>query len=309
MISTVVGRLLYTARKEKHVTQEEVCHGVCNRTTVARIESGIIMPSLKQMEVFFTRLGEPIPNNIVPVTKADKIRFNLEEKMLCMFDSRDLKRLEILNEYKNCHHTWGKLEEQFFLLQQGTYVSQFDECLQESIEIFEKALKLTNPDFSVIKEIPDCLFSIKELNLINSIAHSEYYLYDLHKKDIDSKNRAINRMQFLKSYFEKHFKNYESWGMYSVIIFNLTNWVGLDGKIEEALDLSEKALRYRTSFHYFTRHLYNYGYSLAALGNLKKAERFLIYALTLNKLFDNHNDVEKLLEDIKESFKLELSLD
>ena len=310
MECTVAGRLLYAARKESHVTQKELCYGYCNQSTLARIESGATMPSLSQMEFFFTRLGRSVPDNIVPITKAEKKRLDLEIKLSLISDSRDNNRFYLIQEYKNCHPSWGKLEEQFYLLQYGIYISQFDERLQESLEIFEKAFRITMPDFSVNQEIPSHLFSIHEIIIMNSIAHSEYYLYDLQKKDENLKLRAIQRAAFLKKYFEEHFKDYKLWNMYSAILFNLANWIGLDGDEEQSLQYSETALEIeKTSLYYFAQHLYNCGYSLAALEQKSKAARILKHSLTLYKLIDKYNDIEKLKNEIKTKFDIDLQID
>ena len=310
MECTIAGRLLYDARKKKHISQKELCHGFCNQSTITRIENGEIMPSLKQMEFFFTRLGQSVPNNIVPISKIDKKRYDLENKMLSeLLDSRDASRLLLLQEYKNCHHSWGKLEEQFYMMQQAVYVSQFDDKLQESIDILEKALQITNPEFSVNKNIPTTLFSIHEIIILNSIAHSEYCLYDLEKKDDNLKVRAIEIMRFLKEYFEEHFDNFKSWNMYSVIVFNLTNWIGLAGDVKGAMELAKLGLEgEKSSLFFFSSHLYNLGYSSAIVGEKAKSLKLLTQALNLKSLFDLHDDVKRDMQEIKDIFNIDISI-
>ena len=309
MECTIVGRFLYSARKAKGISQEDLSYGVCNRTTLSRIENGSILPGLKQIEVFFTRLGYRVPDNIVALTKADKKRCDLENTLNLLSDLRDPRREDLLREYKNCHPSWGKLENQFYLLQKGAFVSQYDERLLESIGIFEEALRLTIPDFSVEEEIPNHLLSIKEIALINAIAHSEYYLFEFDKKYVRLKTRAISRMRFLKQYFEQHFDDFESWSLYSLILFNLTNWVGLDGGIIEAKYLSERALQVeKSSLTYFILHLYNYGYTLASQKKYSEAKRVLRHYLHLYPLIDSHNDIEKDVIDLNQKFGFDFAL-
>ncbi|MCR4736285.1 MAG: helix-turn-helix domain-containing protein [Treponema sp.] len=306
MENTIAGRLLYEARKEKNISQKKLCYGICNQSTLTRIENGSIMPNLKQIEFFFTRLGKTVPDNIVPITKAERIRKNIEDELL-RINSRNKKRLDLLEEYKKCHTSWNKLYEQFYLLQNGIYTSQFDDKLREALFIFEKAIKITIPEFSIESEIPNVYYSLNELIILNNIAHSEYYLYGIEKQDSILKDNAISRMNFIKEYFEKNFNDYEEWNMYSVVLFNLTNWLGLDGKIEEALKLSEHGVNIsKTSLKYFSLHLYNNGYSYASLGQTEIGKRKLSHSLQLTELDDPFNEVIAIKADIKQQFNIDL---
>lgn len=306
--NTIAGILISSLRKKNHITQKQLCYGVCNQSTLARIENGEIMPSIKQIEAFFTRLGYSVPNNIVPISRAERERNNLEEQLSFMTHNRNDKRMELLKKYKECHKIWNKFYEQFYLMQNGIYEEQFDEQLRNSIKIFETALKLTIPEFCVEDKIPDKLFSITEVSLINNIAHSEYYLYDIEKKDIELKNRAIKRIRFLKKYFEDNFNNYRNWTMYSIILFNLTNWIGLDGNFEEAEELSKIGMKIEhISVTFLILHLYNYGYSLASLGKKQEAESYFQHFLKLYPLIDVYNDINETIDELNEKFGFNFS--
>lgn len=306
--NTIAGIFISSLRKKNHITQKQLCYGVCNQSTLARIENGEIMPNIKQIEAFFTRLGYSVPNNIVPISKAERERNNFEEQLSLISHNKDGNRMKLLKKYKECHNTWNKFYEQFYLMQNGIYEGQLDVGLKNSIKIFEKALKLTVSDLSVEDVIPKSLFSITEICLINDIAHAEYYLYDIEKKDIELKNRAINRMRFLKKYFETHYKNYENWSMYSIILFNLTNWTGLDGNFEEAENLSQTGMKIeRISVTYLILHLYNYGYSLASLGKKQEAESYFNRFLKIYPLIDFYNDIDETIDELNKKFGFNFS--
>ena len=95
-----------------------------------------------QADALFSRLGKEIPYNVIPIKKSDRLRYNLIKEINCLHFAGDKRRLEILEEYKNCSQKWTNLNEQFYLLQKGLYISQYDEKLEESLHLFEKALSI-----------------------------------------------------------------------------------------------------------------------------------------------------------------------
>ncbi len=117
-------------------------------------------------------------------------------------------------------------------------------------------------------------------------------------------------MYFLKDYYEKYIKNFEKTRMYSIILFNLTNWIGLDGNFSEALNLAKQGFKIeKKSKFYYESHLYNIGYSYAALGNKEKAKPIIEKAFSLMRLSEDFSDIEDLSKTLNENFGFNFPID
>lgn len=305
-MATLVGNLIKTYRKQKKISLKDLSYGVCTISTLSRIEQGIYMPNFMQIRVFFTRLGKNEPKDIIPITKKESELYDLETKLLKLSDSRDKNRLILLEKYEKCLGKRDFLGKQIYLLEKAIYLSQFDDCLEESRKMCIKALQITRPNFPDDAQIiPSGFYSYVELILINNIAHSEYYIFDIFKTNVEYRTNAINKMKFLKSYYENNIEDYENNNMYTVILFNLTNWIGLSGDFSQALELSKKGILVsKNNPYYLFRHIFNKGYNLAELGDLKNAEIEIKRALRLIRITKDFGDADYLSKVVREKFKL-----
>ncbi len=307
-MGTIVGNLIKKYRKEKVIPQKVLCDGICTVSTLSRIENGIYMPSLMQIEVFFSRLGKAVPYNLVPVTFRERKIYNIKTAISMIYDNRDPKRKMLLDELKECLSENDFLTKQYYLLVWGIYISQFDERLEEARSIFINALNITEKKYEEISTEKIDLYSTTELSLIINIAHVEYYIYEIQKEKIDYKESAIKTMEFLKTYYEKNVEDYLQKTIYSSVIFMLTNWYGLDKNYEKSLELSSKGIKITNESAYlFSRHIFNKGYSLASMGNIKEAELKFSLSLNIIQMMENFGDKEFLIGVIKKRFNIDIS--
>ena len=307
-MTTLVGNLIKKYREEKRISQKELCEGICKISTLSRIESGMYMPNYMQMRVLITRLGKDMPVNIIPITKREKEIYDLEDLFSQITDCRDPKQIQLLEEYKKCITQRDFLANQEYLLNYGIYISQFDERLEEARKIFIKAIRLTKTDFPEDgNKIPEGLYSTVELGLLNNIAHAEYYIYDVFRINDNYKISAIEKMEFLKQFYENNVDNYKENRMYSAVLFNLTNWYGLDEKYKKAFELAQLGISVSgRRFYYFTRHIYNKGYNQIALGHLKSGKEEIKKSIELIKLTEDFGDADYLLKAAEKKFNLKL---
>ena len=156
--------------------------------------------------------------------------------------------------------------------------------------------------------MPKGLLSRYERGLINNIAHAEFQIYLYDKTNVFKRETALKRILFLKNYYEARVKDFDKKIMYSIILFNITNWVGLDGHVKQALDYAKKgfSLKVNSKF-YYESHLFNIGYSYASLGKKSDSEKLIKKSLALIDLTDKNNEVERLTENLKNKFQLDFS--
>ena len=52
-----IGDCIRQLREEQNVNQEDLCHGLCNKSTLSRIERGCHVPSIGAIALLLQRLG------------------------------------------------------------------------------------------------------------------------------------------------------------------------------------------------------------------------------------------------------------
>ena len=54
-----IGEVIKRKRKELRLTQEELCEGICEPSTISRIESGKQVPAKNKLDALLQRLDLP----------------------------------------------------------------------------------------------------------------------------------------------------------------------------------------------------------------------------------------------------------
>ncbi len=300
---SLIGRLLHDIRKEKKLSMEDVCHGLCNKATLSRIERGEIECDIMLAEALFTRMGVTPNDKLIPVNREQYQRFKIREQIDLLVDISDSRRKVLLEEYKN-GKPLNKFEKQFYAKSEGIYKIYIDGLSENIISIYEKALQLTLPNFKARSlQMPEGLLSYFELALMNNMAHAEFYMSEQKEEWKFLRQIAIKRIQFLKSYYEKNVDEFKKERLYSIIIFNLTNWTEDEGDSFSALEIAKKGLECeKKSIWYYSAHGLNIGVNLAKLGNLKDGERIIGNALNIQKYTSREDVYKYLVNEVNKNF-------
>ena len=78
MKSFFIGEMIRQRRMELGLKQNELCQGICEPTTMCRIESGKQTPSLNQLKVLLQRLGLPDERYYAIVSKNEMLISDLQ---------------------------------------------------------------------------------------------------------------------------------------------------------------------------------------------------------------------------------------
>lgn len=283
-----IGKMLHEYRTRKGISQEQLCGDILAVSTLARIERGERRPDRKTAEYLFTRLGLDAPEGLVPMTDDEYERFCLEMQIGRKISSgmHDIKNL--LERYRNSTKKLKTLEEQFF----QTFYALYENS-EEGVEHYVtrdklvKALQLTLKDYSLDMNLEGHLFSETEIIILNNIARETY--------DSGDKEIGIKQMTFLKNYLSNpNFENKLKDRLYTMIIFNLTNWIGLAGRYNEALELAEEGIAFDSTHGnliYFSFHVFNKGFALAMLGQKSEGKEFIDLAYRNFEVMGRHDRV------------------
>ncbi|MCI8484469.1 MAG: helix-turn-helix transcriptional regulator [Lachnospiraceae bacterium] len=147
MKTTELGRMVYSLRTEKYISQEDLCRGICSVATLYRLESGERRPDILTFQAICQRLGRASDNIGIVLTLEEFEYFvkrrNIEISMTLKEYERaeeELKKLEQEEERnslkkQDIHRQFALL----YLLWQEDYKKAKEHVLQ--------ALVATVPDF------------------------------------------------------------------------------------------------------------------------------------------------------------------
>lgn len=286
METYIIGSILKEYRMRLKISQEDLSAGLCDMSTLSRIESGKQIPGRKLVEGLFSKMGLNPPASAIPMTRNDLKRERIEYRIIDMIATAKYEISDLLEEYKNSGDTMTPLEQQFYLFHKALAEDALAHDSENALKNYITAIRLTIADYT-IEELPAVrLLTKTELLILNNIAIQLYYL--------GRKSEAILLMEFLRTYFEtKVVSEEEKAKNYPVILHNLENWYGNADEDEKVLELCEIGID--MCIHYgkltsFPFQIFNKGCSLVKLGRRDEGKECLSQAFTIlvaMKEFDN----------------------
>ena len=249
-----------------------MCKGICNVSMASRIETGERIPSRKIIEALFSRIGETPPHDKILMYRHDFEMRNLEYKIIGKISEEKYEIEDLLSSYRSLHEELTPLETQFYEHYYALFLNRNGTEREKALNLLVSALKITVKDFSISSFSSQKLYTTMEIGILNSIANLLYYGFD-------EKKRAIEFLEKIHTYFERPFINRAAIAAtYAVILFNLSNWLGLEKDTKRALEYATKGLEISVDYgklELVPLLLFNKGYLLAQLGNRKLAEENL----------------------------------
>lgn len=297
------GSVLKQLRKEKHISQGDMCSGLCNVAMASRIERGERVPSRKLIEALFSRIGERAPMSQIPMTKADFIMRNLEFEMSSMVTYANFEIKDKLEKYKTLKKNLTNLELQCYERYKCLYENRNKDHNDYALEQLIATLRRTVPEYELNSLFPHKFLTQTEFLLLNNISRLQYAL--------GQKNEAMQLMTFLKKYYESSFINKRLAAQnLSLVLFNLANWYGLAGQSKESLELSEWGMKLCAKFGLladFPYHIFNKAYSYAQSDKKEDSLPIFSDSFCLLDAIGKHDDVLYAVPIINTQFGLNFS--
>ena len=298
-----IGEIIKQRRIELGLTQDELCEGICEASTMSRIENGKQAPSKTKLNVLMQRLGLPddryyafLSDNEVKIADLQK------EIVSCNIFKDAAKGLEAIARLEQIAEEDDRSVQQFILrsrailgkLEGGSVVEY---SLQEKKEFLLQAIRLTSPKFH-IDEIKNGLYSIDEVKIINQIAQ-------LYSSSGDHEKTIVIYRQLLE-YIENHFKNIlQSSGLLPLVAYNYARELDLLERYQEAIDIAEmgrkacvKYGQYRTlpSTLAIMAECYHF------LNNDERSKELYRQAYYLHQAIDNERGVQLVESEMQRYF-------
>lgn len=294
MIIFPFGEYLKHERKSRKISQGEVSKGLCSVSSLSRIESGKQLPSRKLSVALFSRMGLYLDEKLILMTNIEHRRWQLEREIANKYCDNNFEFKNLLDEYENLGEM-EHLEKQHFLFLSFLYESKHNVPLEILLQKLFSILEMTVEDFSFDLQLHEKYLTNIEILLLNNIALLSY--------DLGKKEEAMNLMKNLLEYYRrKPTEKREYLRNVPLLIFNLTNWLGLAGLYEEGLKLSEEGIelcKKEKLLQWFPKLIFNKGYCLFFLGKKEEAEIIMNEACILINSMNLHDEVLTVIPEIK----------
>lgn len=303
MKSFFIGEMIRQRRMELELKQNELCQGICEPTTMCRIESGKQTPSLNQLKVLLQRLGLPDERYYAIVSKNEMLISDLQTEIVSSNVFRDPQRgLPKIEELEKIADPDDRPIRQFILrskvllgkIENGQIVPYTND---EKLDMLFEAIRLTSPNFD-IDAICDGLYSVDEVKVINQIA--------LIYSQLEQREKVIDIYRQLLAYIENHFQNTVQFGsLFSLVAFNYARELDLVGRYTEAIKVSEinwKACVQYEAYYYLPSTIAIIAECYHFLNQDEKSKAYYKQALYLFKAIDNKRGLKIITDDAKKYF-------
>lgn len=303
MKSFFIGEMIRQRRMELGLKQNELCQGICEPTTMCRIESGKQTPSLNQLKVLLQRLGLPDERYYAIVSKNEMLISDLQTEIVSSNVFRDPQRgLPKIEELEKIADPDDRPIRQFILrskvllgkIENGQIVPYTND---EKLDMLFEAIRLTSPNFD-IDAICDGLYSVDEVKVINQIA--------LIYSQLEQREKVIDIYRQLLAYIENHFQNTIQFGsLFSLVAFNYARELDLVGRYTEAIKVSEinwKACVQYEAYYYLPSTIAIIAECYHFLNQDEKSKAYYRQSFYLFKAIDNKRGLKIITDDAKKYF-------
>jgi len=160
------GEYISNLRKEKQISLEQLCDGLCAISMLSRFERGEREPDKLLQNRFLTRLGV-VPENYENFLYYDDYRrWEKRQGILHYILEENIEEAKTLLEaYRKEYKMQEALEQQFYLAMLAQIRRNEGAKAEELADLFEKALQLTVPEIDT-RSFRKRILSLEELNLL-----------------------------------------------------------------------------------------------------------------------------------------------
>ena len=304
-----IGFCIRRKREEQGVSQSQLCYGICDRTTLSRIECGKQEPSYSLLKMLLQRLGMSEDRFQILMGPQEFAISELQEEIVADNVQHDfssaLKKIRRLEEL--FQPAENPILQQFVLRVRALagYEKNGERCaytypVQRKILIC--ALELTCPGITM-ENLDSFLLGEDEAKIINQIAISY--------SEEGNRRQAIEIYRQLIRYVQSHFASCEIGEvMLPLTAYNYSRLLGLEGRYEESIEIAELGRQCCVKYNkcrMLGGLLLNIACCLHELGEDEKSRELLVDSYHISKAMEEMRSCEVIRKYAKENLKFELS--
>ena len=303
-----IGQYIKKRREELNVNQDALCYGICNRSTLSRIERGRQEPSYQVLKALLQRLGisenrcqiliGPQEFAIVELQReivADNVKHDFSAAL------QKIERLEALFQPEQ-----QPILQQFVLRVRALAGYEkdgqhFDYDCPTQRRMLKQAREQTCAGIN-LENMSGFLLGEDETKIINQIAIT-YSEEGKHRQAIEIYRQLIR-------YVESHFPDCEvRQVMLPLTAYNYSTLLGLERRYEEAIEVAELGRQYCVKYNkcrMLGGLLLNIACCLHELGEDKKSGELLIASYYVNKAMERTKSCETVKQYARENLGIEI---
>lgn len=303
-----IGEYIKRKREEKEIKQDELCYGICDRSTLSRIERGKQEPSYYILKVLLQRLGISEDRCQILMGAQEFEIAELQREIVADNVRKDfssaLKKIRRLEELSQSAE--NPLLQQFILrvraaagYEENGERLDYDNPTQRKMLI--QALELTCPGITM-ENMCSFLLSENEAKIINQIA--------ITYSEEGNRRQAIEIYRQLIRYVQSHFAGCEiGQVMLPLTAYNYSRLLGQERRYEEAIEIAELGRQCCVKYNkcrFLGGLLFNIACCLHDLGKDVESMELMVQSYYVNKAMNRTRSCEVVKNYMKENLGQEL---
>ena len=304
----MIGEYIRTQREAKGINQDDLCRGICNRSTLSRIEHGRHEPNYYVLKALLQRMGIPEERFQILMGPQEFEIEELQQEIVADNVKHDfssaLKKIERLE-------TLFQAEQQPVLQQFVLRVralagyekdgQHFDYDYSTQREMLTHALELTCAGIH-LKNMGRFLLGEDEAKIINQIA--------ITYSEEGNRRQAIEIYRQLIRYVQRNFAGCEvERVLLPLTAYNYSRLLGLECRYEEAIEVAKLGRQCCVKYNrcrMLGGLLLNIACCLHEMGEDERSRELLTQSYYVYKVMEEHRSCKVVQNYAKETFGMEL---
>lgn len=293
-----IGLFIKKKREEQHIRQEDLCRGICDKSTLSRIERGKQEPSSGILGVLLQRLGINEDQLAVLLGPKDFEISDLQKEIIGLNSQKEYeKAAEKIRRLEQLVEPADKITQQFILRSKA--LVYFPRNYPASRDLLLQALSLTLPDFD-FDRISDYLLGIEEIKILNQLANS-------YSEEGDRRFAIHIYHQLFEDPHKRLFNIEATVSLFTMLAYNYSRLLGLERRYEECIEIAtlgqDICIRHNRC-QYLGGLLLNIGYALHELGRDEESKSALTDAYYANRVMKKYSSCKVVQTYAKDNLNL-----
>ena len=300
-----LGIIIRQRRDMLGLSQQQLCQGICDRSTLSRIERGDQVPAYSTLRALLQRLGLQEKDVRFLLGQPDFETAQLQREIVALNTRKQwLQAQQKIRQLQALPTAADPLTRQFILRAKALAGYEQDGKAvpypyEEQRQMLLEALQISCPGIDP-EHLQGHLLGEEEGKLLNQIA--------ITYSESGERRRAIEIYRQLMDYIQTHQVGTETGAaLLPLVAYNYSRLLGRERRYEECIEIAEIGRRCCVMYNkckMLGGLLHNIAYSLHELGEDDKSKEILTQAYYVHKAIERNSSCEAVKKYAEETFGL-----
>ena len=300
-----LGIIIRQRRDMLGLSQQQLCQGICDRSTLSRIERGDQVPSYYTLHALLQRLGMQEKDIRFFLSQPDFETAQLQREIVALNTRKQwLQAQQKIRQLQALPTAADPLTRQFILRAKALAGYEQDGKAvpypyEEQRQMLLEALQISCPGIDP-EHLQGHLLGEEEGKLLNQIA--------ITYSESGERRRAIEIYRQLMDYIQTHQVGTETGAvLLPLVAYNYSRLLGRERRYEECIEVAEIGRQCCVMYNkckMLGGLLHNIAYSLHELGEDDKSKEILTQAYYVHKAMERNSSCEAVKKYAEETFGL-----